>query len=243
MLARLRGRTHPTLDDVDDALVTCCGKGDPAEEGTRLRQAMDAAGIGTRIGKVTAKLGRLPIVNDFHAQATDLELGETLGKEKKLSLRLDERDPRGARRGGFLHRLAYLDVPFAALAGTGGDFSGTLFREDWQLKWEPRTEPALIEQNLYGDTVEAAALARLREAIAGAAASAGETCERLLRAVDMDLPDLVRAAEAACGRAIDTDPSFASLAAALQHLGLLDRYALFRGLRRDVLDDLLTRCY
>jgi hypothetical protein len=64
-----------------------------------------------------------------------------------------------------------------------------------------------------------------------------------LQAVDLDLPDLVRAAEDACGRAIDTDPGFVSLAAALHHLALLDRYAVFRGMRRDVLEGLLTRCY
>jgi hypothetical protein len=243
MLARLRGRRHATLDDIHDALVTCCCKGDPSEEGTRLRRAMDAAGIGTRIGKVTPALGRLPIVNDFHAQVSDLDLGEVLGKEKKLALRLDKRESLAARRSAFLHRLRFLKVPFAAVSATGGDFSGTIFREDWQLKWEPRTEPALIEQNLYGDTVESASLARLREAIAEAVANAGQTCERLLQAVDMDLPDLVQAAEDACGRAIDTDPAFVSLAAALHHLGLLDRYAVFRGLRRDVLEDLLIRCY
>jgi hypothetical protein len=117
------------------------------------------------------------------------------------------------------------------------------FREDWQLKWDPQTEPGLIEQNLYGDTIETAALNRLRESIAEAGANAGATCERLVRAVDMDLPDLVRASEDACGAAIDTDPSFVSLAAALHHLGLLDRYAVFRGLRRDVLQVLLIRCY
>ena len=243
MLARLRGRGHPTLDDIHDALVTCCCKGNPDDEGAKLRQAMDAAGIGTKIGKVTAKLGRLPIVNDFHAQLGDLDLGEVLGKEKKLALRLDKREPLAARRSAFLHRLTFLEVPFAAMANAGGDHTGTLFREDWQLKWEPRTEPALIEQNLYGDTVEAAALARLREAIARAGANAGQTCERLLQAVDMDLPDLVQAAEDACGAAIDTDPGFVSLAAALRHLAVLDRYAVFRGLRRDVLVDLLTRCY
>jgi hypothetical protein len=243
MLARLRGRGHPTLDDIQDALITCCCKGNPDDEGTKLRHAMDAAGVGTRIGKVTARLGRLPIVNDFHAQISDLDLGEVLGKEKKLAVRLDKREPLAARRSAFLHRLRYLEIPFAAVQGTGGDFSGTIFREDWQLKWEPRTEPALIEQNLYGDTVEAAALNRLREAIAQAGGSAGQTCERLVRAVDMDLPNLVRAAEDACGAAIDTDPSFVSLGAALGHLSVLDRYAVFRGLRRDVLEDLLTRCY
>src|SRR5262249_20466707 len=211
MLARLRGRSHTTLDDIDDALVTCCCKGDPRDEGIKLRTAMDAAGIGTKIGKVTAKLGRLPIVNDFHAQLADLELGEVLGKEKKLALRLDKREPLAARRSAFLHRLVFLETPFAALASTGGDFSGTIFREDWQLKWDPKTEPALIEQTLYGDTVESAALNRLREAIAATSASAGATCDRLLRAVDMNLPNLVQAAEAAAGHAIDTDAAFPSL--------------------------------
>lgn len=243
MLARLRGRGHTTLDDIDDAVVTCCCKGDPREEGVKLRGALDAAGIGTKIGRVTPKLGRLPIVNDFHTQLAALDLGEVLGKEKRLAARLDKRDPLAARRSAFFHRLVFLGVPFAALASTGGDLSGTIFREDWQLKWDPRTEPALIEQNLYGDTVESAALNRLREAIAAAGANAGATCERLLRAVDMDLPDLVQVAEAAAGQAIDADPAFPSLAEALRHLAVLDRYASFRGLRRDAVEGLLTRCY
>ncbi|QEG32169.1 hypothetical protein GobsT_70210 [Gemmata obscuriglobus] len=243
MLARLRGRAHPTLDDISDALVTCCCKGNPNEEGRKLRDAMDQAGIGNRIGKVTSKIGRLPIVNDFHAQIADLELGEVLGKEKKMSAKLDKRDPLAARRSAFLHRVSYLKVPFAAITGTGGDFSGTLFREEWHLKWDPRTEPALIEQNLYGDTVESAALNRLREALAEAGSSAGQTCARLLEAVDMDMPDLVSAAEDACGPAVDTDPSFASQATALQYLGRLEQYAAFRGLRRDVIAELLNRCF
>src|SRR4029077_194848 len=125
----------------------------------------------------------------------DLDLGQVFGKEKRLAVRLDKREPTAARRSAFLHRLTYLEVPFAALASAGGDFSGTIFREDWQLKWDPKTEPALIEQNLSGDTVEAAALNRLRESIATAGANAGVTCERLLRAVDLNLPDLIQIAE------------------------------------------------
>jgi hypothetical protein len=243
MLARLRGRGHATLDDIEDAIITCCCKGDPSDEGTKLRGAMDAAGIGVKIGKVTPKLGRLPILNDFHAQLSELDLGESLGKEKQLAVRLDKREPLAARRSAFFHRLVFLEVPFAALASTGGDFSGTIFREDWRLKWDPRTEPALIEQNLYGDTVESAALNRLREAIAAAGDSAGVTCNRLVGAVDMDLPDLVRAAEATAGHAIDNDPAFPSLAEALRRLASLDRYASFRGLSRESLNDLLTRCF
>ncbi len=243
MLARLRGRNHATLDDIEDALITCCCKGDPSQEGDKLRQALDAAAIGTKVGKVTPALGRLPIVDDFHVQVAALELADVLGQERRHDLRLDKREPLDARRSAFLHRLSFLKVPFAAMSATGGDFSGTIFREHWALKWDPRTEPSLIEQNLYGDTVESASLARLREAIAEAGMNAGLTCERLLQAVDMDLPELVQVAEDAGARAIDSDPSFVSLASALHSLSLLDRYAVFRGLRRDVLEDLLTRAY
>lgn len=243
LLAQLRGRRHVTLDDIDDALITCCCKGDPREEGLKLRTAMDHAAIGTRIGKVTARLGRLPLVNDFQTLLADLELDAVLGKEQKLSLRLDKREPLAARRSAFFHRVAFLKIPFAVLKSTGGDFSGTIFREDWQLKWDPRTEPALIEENLYGDSVEAAAVNRLREAIAESESNAGLTCDRLLTAVDMDLPDLVQIAASATEKAIDNDPAFSSLAKALSHLAVLDRYATFRGTSREVITELLVRCY
>src|SRR5262249_43516702 len=98
MLAGLRGRSHPTLDDIHDALITCCCKGNPAEEGQKLRSAMDTAGIGNAIGKVTSKLGRLPIVNDFHTQISDLELGEVMGKEKRMNVKLDKREAMDSRR-------------------------------------------------------------------------------------------------------------------------------------------------
>lgn len=243
MLSRLRGRSHTTLDDIHDALITCCCKGNPRDEGQRLQTAMDAAGIGNAVGKVTPKLGRLPIVNDFHTQLSDLQLGEVMGREKRMSAKLDKRELLDARRSAFLHRVAYLKVPFASLSDTGGDFAGTIFRKYWDLKWTPRTEPELIEQNLYGDTVEAAALNRLKESLAQAGMNAGATCLRLLEAVDMDMPAVVQDANAACGAAIDADGSFVSQAQALQYLGELEQYAAFRGLTRTRLEELLVRCY
>jgi hypothetical protein len=245
MLAGLRGRPAPVLDDIHDALVTCCCKGAPEDEGAHLLAAIDAAGIGTKIGKVTPALGQLPIVNDFHAQMADLDLGQVLEREQKVTLTLDKREPLGARRSAFLHRLRFLAVPIGEVgAGPSADFAtGTIFREKWDLRWGPAVEPALIEQNLYGDTVESAALGRLREELARDAGHAGKTCRRLVEAVDMDLPDLVARAEEACGRAIDTDARFASLCAALGHLGVIERYAATRNLRRERIEELIERCF
>jgi hypothetical protein len=245
MLARLRGRTAPILDDIHDALVTCCCKGNPASEGVQLLKAIDAADIGNKIGKVTDALGRLPIVNDFYTQLDALELNDLLGKEKRLTLKLDKRQPLGERRSVFLHRLRYLEVELATMtAAPSGDLAtGKLFAEEWALRWGPKVEPALIEQNLFGDTIESASLARLQEELARDELHAARICDRLVKAIDMDLPDLIRQVEDACGKAIDGDSRFVSLTQALGSLQVIDRYAVYRNLRRDVVAELITRCF
>jgi hypothetical protein len=245
MLAGLRGRPVPVLDDLHDAVITCCCKGDPREEGVHLHRAIDAADIGNRLGRVTPDLGRLPVVDDFYAQLADLDLGAVLGKEKRLTLDLDRRQELDERRSAFLHRLRFLGVPLAAPteASTPDFATGTIFREKWALRWGPGIEDALVEQSLYGDTVEAAALARLREGLAEDEAHAGRAGRRLVAALDMDLPNMVREAEEACTRAVDNDARFVSLTEALACLTVIARHAAYRNLRRDLLDALLVRCH
>jgi Family of unknown function (DUF5682) len=244
MLAGLRGRATPILDDIHDALITCCCKGKPDDEGAFLLKAIDDADIGTKIGKVTPSLGRLPLVNDFYTQLSDLELGELLGKEKKLSLDLDKRDVNGARRSALLHRLRFLEIPIGALVEKPKDHtSGRIFHEKWMLKWSPQVEPALVEQNLFGDSVESAVLAKLHVELAKEELQAGKTCARLVQTIDMDLPNLVAEVEEKCGRAVDADQRFVSLCHALAQLSILERYAVYRDLRADTIVDLITRCY
>jgi hypothetical protein len=242
MLASLRGRACPVLDDVRDAIVTCCVKGNPFEEGEHVLRAMTRAEVGNAVGRVTPALGRLPLVHDFHAQLDALDLGDLLGKEKRLVVALDRREEAGARRSAFLHRLVHLGVPIGAVdrPAVGG---GTLFKETWTLKWSPGIEEALVEKNQNGDTVEAAAVSVLEERLSRDLQHAGLTCERLLASVDMDLPGLVPRLEAACGAAIDADRRFSSLAQALARLLLLDRHAAYRKTSREVIGDLIERSY
>jgi len=245
MLSRLRGRAMPVLDDIHDALITCCCKGDPAEEGDALFAAMDAAGVGSSIGKVTADLGQLPIVDDFYKQIKNLELDEVLGKEKRLNVQLDKRETMGERRSVFLHRLRFLEVPLCALAeAPSGDIAGgMIFREKWALKWSPGVEAELIELNVFGDSIESAALARLRRHIGEEENNSGQISLLLLRAVDMDLPDLIGSTEAALSQAIDNDTRFVSLSRALTTMLVLERYMVYRNLRQGALDSLIERCF
>jgi len=245
MLSRLRGRAMPVLDDLHDALITCCCKGDPKEEGLALLRAIDAADIGSSIGKVTPDLGQLPVVKDFYQNMEALELNEVLGKEKRLKLDIDKRDPLGERRSVFLHRLRFSEVPLCAMSGPpSGDFStGKIFREEWHLKWSPAVEAALIDLNLYGDSIESAAVSKLRKLLKADERSAGKTSRHLLRAIDMDLPDLVKATEELLSQSIDNDVRFVSLAQALTALMVIDRYFVYRNSRHGVLDELIVRCY
>ena len=245
MLAGLRGRRVPILDDIQDAIISCCCKGNPDDEGLPLRRAIDEANIGTKIGKVTPKLGQLPIVNDFYSQISDLDLGETVVHERRINLDLDKRQPLDDRRSVLLHRLNFLEVPFASLTESQASelASGLLFRERWAVKWSPKVEPYLTEQTLLGESIEAAVFAKLREKLAQSIQDAGATCLHLRHATDMNLPNLIPELQDACGTAIDADQRFVSLAAAVGHLMVLDRYAVYRNLKRDELNGLLIRSY
>jgi hypothetical protein len=243
LLAELRGRPASILDDLRDALISCCVKGSPDDEGRGLVKAMTAVEVGDAVGRVTPALGRMPIVHDFHAQLDALDLGDVMGKDQRLVVTLDLRDEQGARRSAFLHRLARLDVGLGQLEGKPSGDGTRLFREKWRLAWSPKVEPRLIENNAYGDTVETAAMARLEDEVAKQQRHAGETCRQLRDAVTMQLPHLVQRLEAAAGAAIDDDRRFASQCEALLHLLVLDRLAIQRDLGRDAIAALAGRSY
>lgn len=246
MLASLRGRRHPGLDDIRDALLSCCCKGRPDEEGAQLLKAMNHAEVGTAVGRVTPALGQLPLVHDFYAQLDDLDLGEVMGtdtgKGKRLEVALDLRKDDDQRRSVLLHRLTHLGVPLGKAVETPKS-QATLFAERWALSWSPKIEDALIEKNLYGDSIEAAAVSLLEEELAGDDTHAGRACERLLRSLNMQLPGMWTRLEGACGDAIDVDGRFDSLADAVVALLLLHRHAGRGVLAERALQALLERAY
>jgi len=247
MLARLRGREEPVLDDIHDAVLTCCCKGDPAEVGTNLRRAMAEVDIGTRVGHATSKVGQLPIVADFHRQADELELREFLDKDVSHDVVLDTREVLDHRRAVFFARLRFLDVQLAEQRQgkqvSSGLAQAAIFKEVWRVRWSPSVEAKLVERAAFGESLEAASMVRLREDMASHGREAAQLARRVLDALDMDLPGMIQAVFAACGAAIDEDPRFDSLANAMSHLLVLDRYSEVRGRTRDDVEELVQRAF
>ncbi len=223
LLAQLRGRPAPILDDLDDALLSCCVKGDPEFEGVALREVMLQARVGNRVGSVAAAAGMLPLVRDYRAQLEQLELADLVDREDPRELALDRRQELDQRRSAFLHRLAQLQVPLAQLLAADSALDQSLFKERWRLCWSPEVQSKLIERSLDGDSVEAAAGTALQRELNQAGSNAKDTCRLLLRALAMDLPQLLRHAQAACTLAVDEDQRLLHLADALTSLRLLQR--------------------
>lgn len=241
MLASLRGRKSPSLDDVRDGLIACCCKGSMAQEGRYLAKAMVTVETGSALGRVTPALGRLPLVHDFYKQVDELELGDTIAKDAKAKLTLDLRKPLDEKRSVFFHRLAQIEIPYVELVSAGQE--STLFREVWRVAWSPKVDGELAEKNLHGDTVEAAALARLDDELGAAGQAVDEITGRLLKASKMDLPGMVQRLQKVAGDAVDSDARLAPLARALTDLVLLEGHTKRRGLSTDVVSELVDRCF
>src|SRR5262249_25639520 len=151
--------------DICDALITCCCKGDPKSEGTHLLEAIDEVNIGTRLGRVTDRIGRLPIINDFYEQLERLDLEEGAAREEVVNYSLDKRQGKDMARSAFLHRLVFLGVEIGNVQREVAPLGQSIFKEHWRLKWSPMIEATLIERNLHGDTIEVAATTLLRESL------------------------------------------------------------------------------
>ncbi len=240
LLARLRGRDTPVLDDVNDALLTCCCKGNPAETAQHLLRAMTEIALGTKTGRVTPAVARLPLLQDFHDRLEETGLGALTSNDQPLELRLDLRDPVDSRKSAFLHRCRVIGVPIGRFEHGG---EAALFREFWTLRWNPGIEASLIEQAACGDSVETAAASCLKDKMRLLGHSSGAVCRLALDASSLAIPGLISEVEPLCRTAIEQDGRALSLCNALGSLLLLQATLAARTEPHEFLNDILSRSF
>lgn len=183
-LAALRGHAHPSLSELNEAIVTVICMGDSAP----LRLIEQELSVGDRLGGVPADVPHVPLQRDIEQQQKSLRLKpEAATKVLALDLRKDlDRE-----RSQFLHRLRLLGIAWGAIATDQQRNRGT-FRETWQLQWDPELVVRIIEASRYGSTLEQAATAKVRQSL-----DADTPLPLVAQAVDdallADLPSLVDA--------------------------------------------------
>jgi len=225
MLAQIRGKHAPGLDETREAAIATLGRGDAGA----VDAALTPAAIGRAVGRVSASLGPNALTDEFWREVRAQRLPAT---DEATDFALTLNDPIQVATSIFLHRLRLADVPYASWLGAGRGVArgpeheaeglATLgrIREAWTAQWTPATDVALVEKVVLGSSLEEVC-ARLLDQRLGAARTTGDAAEVLLDAVITRCAAPVARALAACDAraAIDDDvPSLARAAVALSSL-------------------------
>lgn len=215
MLCQLRNRMRPILDDILDAIITCCCKGNPDQEGLALQRALDKALIGSKRGHITPLAGQLPLVSHFYQLLARYELNKN--RDYGWQCKLDIRTENGRSTSAFLHRLSYLSIPFSEQQFSSDD-DNLIFTETWHCEFQVGTEESLIRLSPYGDTIETVILGHINDQLANARQSMQAISHTLLDALKMDLPQVIMKAHSLCQQALQRDQHFISLANSVANL-------------------------
>ncbi len=152
-LAALRDLPMPGLAEHHEAIQTVLCHGD-ASPMNLIREQLE---IGERLGSVPDETPTIPLQRDLESQQRKLRLKPSL---ESTTLDLDIREETGRARSQLLHRLHLLGIPWGKVQTVRGK-SGT-FHEFWRLRWQVEFIIALIEKNIWGNTIEIAASAFAR---------------------------------------------------------------------------------
>jgi len=151
-LAAMREVRSPGLAELNEAILTVLCHGEPAP----LRLIRAQLEIGDVLGEVPPETPSVPLAQDLAKQQTSLRLKPSTEARR---LDLDLRKENDLARSRLLHRLTVLKVPWGRHEQTGGKRS--TFHEVWLVEWQPEFAVAVIEANIWGNTVEAAATAKV----------------------------------------------------------------------------------
>jgi hypothetical protein len=146
-LAALRDRPNAGLPEFNDAVRATFCFGDDAP----MQLISEKLIVGESLGQVPEETPSLPFQQDLQREQKRLRLpGEASQQLKDLDLRKSN----DLDRSHLLHRLNLIGIPWGTTEYATG--KGT-FHELWRLQWRPEFAVGIIEANVWGNTVVAAA--------------------------------------------------------------------------------------
>ncbi|MCU0710568.1 MAG: DUF5682 family protein [Pirellula sp.] len=178
-IAAIRGRPRAGFEELIDATVACICYGNEIV----WKSVADKMLVGDEVGVIPEGVPLAPLLEDLQKQQKITRLKpEALERELMLDLRSES----GLCRSTLLHRLNALGVGWGQLDDPGGS-RGT-FRERWILRWEPEYSVQLVENLIYGATIEQAATGRIIASLPKAK-GLGELSNLVFQALTAQLPE------------------------------------------------------
>ncbi len=155
-LAAMRDRSTPGLRELNEAVSTVICMGDPAP----LQLISKKLIVSERLGEIPEGLPMVPVAKNLADEQKRLRF-KPEAVEKQLDL--DLRKPGDLERSWLLHRLNLLGIDWGG-GHTGSQGRGT-FHELWTVQWEPEYAIRLVENAIWGNTVEDAAVGRTLDTV------------------------------------------------------------------------------
>lgn len=253
MLADLRGKQAPGLDEVREAAVATMCRGDA----THVDGFLWSTVVGHSIGKVAARIGRNSLQQEFWREVKERRLPAT---DEPARFALKMADGVQVETSVFLHRLRVADIPYAVFQGTqtggargakvetetaGGFAALSRVREGWEAQWTPSTDAALVERIVLGDDLRSVCERALTTTL-DKVTNTGGAADVLMESVVCAAPQVMARALQACDRFASGDDDLPSLASACRALSGLVSYGSSRkqsALGDDVLPALCRKTF
>ena len=237
VLAGMREKRAPGLEEIREALIACLAHGSDA----LIDQFLGDFLIGQAIGKVSAKIGKTALQQEFYREVNLRKIPLT-DCAQEFILHLTNAVEIGSSI--FLHRLRLSQIPLAqnqTTVSSAYDYLAQL-KEKWQVQWTPAVDATLVEKSLAGNSLLEVCRRVLRDKL-HTAQNAREAAEVLLEIAVCDVNDLIREALLTCDQLAAADSDFFSLARACQNLQALLAYGSSRHLAPDEIAPMLTRTF
>jgi hypothetical protein len=233
VLAGVRGKAGPGLDEVREAAVATMCRGDA----THIDAFLWSTVVGKNVGHVASRIGRNALQEEFWREVKARRLPATDAPET-FALHLNNDVEIGT--SVFLHRLRIAEIPYASFHGTramggaktpeeaaGGYAALGRARETWEAQWTPATDVGLVERIVHGNTLQEVVTRTLDERLQRAT-STGDAAEILVESVIADCPQTLGSSLGACDTFAATDDDLPSLARACRALSGLSAYGTSR---------------
>ena len=147
-LAAMRGRSVPSLSELNEAVRACLAMGSDLP----LALVRDRLIVGQVMGETPPDAPVAPLAADLDQLTRRLRMKPEPGQK---TIDLDLRNDTDRSRSHLLHRLGILGIGWGQMQQVRGK-SGT-FHEVWLLAWQPEFAVDLVVASRFGNTIEEAA--------------------------------------------------------------------------------------
>lgn len=234
-LAALRDLPQPGMAEHNEAILTVLCNGDSAPM-QLIREQLE---IGEQLGHVSKDVPAVPLQHDLEQLQRRLRLKPSV---EKTTLELDIRKDTDRARSQLLHRLQLLSIEWGKQTRVSGK-AGT-FHEHWKLQWKVNFALAVIEANIWGNTIEAAASSYIRD-IAQKQTELPELTGLLNETILAELPEAIEQLLSAIQQRAAVSADVQHLMDALPPLARVARYSDVRQTKAErvlpVIDGLFER--